>query len=496
MTELPPSSRQHVVRLYGPEFAGSSPPELYQALRREYGRVAPVLLDGDVPAWFVLAYREIHLVTSNPQLFGRDSRRWNEWDRIPPDWPLLPYVGWVPSVLFAEGEEHQRRAGALGDALDAVDRTQLIGISEQAADQLIDRFAGDGAADLIAQYAQQIPILIVARLFGMSETDIPALVADIAAAGSEGSEAIAAHQRNFGRIQQLVKDQRDGPGTGLPARLLAHPAELTDDEAAMDLHMIMVGAQQPTADWIGNTLRLMLTDDQFSVTLQGGRSSAGEALNEVLWKDTPVQNLIGRWAVQDYELGGRRIRKGDLLVLGLAAANADPQVRPDSFTEVEINRAHMSFAHGEHSCPFAAPELAEIMAKRAIEVLLDRIPDVELAVAPSALQWRPSAWMRGLYSLPVTFSPILRGPENLWCPRPGPIPQRMSRRNWSAGLTSSTTERFWPTRGPPSTGSGRKARSCGRPNSAVTGSFPGRRKYARRSRTGRCSAATRPACRP
>jgi cytochrome P450 len=66
----------------------------------------------------------------------------------------------------------------------------------------------------------------------------------------------------------------------------------------------------------------------------------------------------------------------------------------------------MSFGHGEHGCPFPAPELAEIMARTAVEVLLDRIPDVELAVPADSLQWRPSVWMRGLFALPVTFTPV------------------------------------------------------------------------------------------
>jgi cytochrome P450 len=152
----------------------------------------------------------------------------------------------------------------------------------------------------------------------------------------------------------------------------------------------------------------MLADEHFSLTLQGGRGSADQALNEVLWKDTPVQNLIGRYATQNCEIGGHQIRKGDLLVLGLAAANADPHVRPDSFAEVRVNRAHMSFAQGEHSCPFAAPEIAEIIARTAIEVLLDRLPDVELSVPIEEIRWRPAAWVRGLYSLPVTFTPVAR----------------------------------------------------------------------------------------
>ena len=393
------------IRLYGTELAGN-PGELYREMRAHFGRVAPILLDGDIPAWFVLGYREVHLVTSNPQMFARDCRRWNAWDRIPADWPLMPFVGWTPSVMFAEGSEHQRRAGAIGDALDAIDRTVLRSICEQVADGLIDGFAGNGEADLIADYASQIPMRVVARLFGIPAEETPALVQDIADSLDVAEKANAAHQRNFARMQQLVKARHDQPGPDVPSRLIAHPSALTDDEIVIDLLIVMAAAQQPTANWIGNTLRLMLIDDQFSLTLQGGRSSADQALNEVLWKDTPTQNFIGRWAVQDCELGGERIRRGDLLVLGLAAANVDPQVHPKSFADSGINRAHMSFGHGEHGCPFPAPELAELIAKTAVEVLLDRIPDVELAVTADELEWRPSFWMRGLFALPVRFSPI------------------------------------------------------------------------------------------
>jgi cytochrome P450 len=376
-------------------------------MRAEHGRVAPILLDGDVPAWFVLGYREVHIVTSNPALFARDCRRWNAWEKIPGDWPLMPYVGWTPSVMFAEGAEHQRRAGAIGDALDAVDRTELAFICSQVADRLIDGFGGTGEADLLADYAQQIPMRVVARLFGIPDAQTQALVADIADSLDVAEKANAAHQRNFARMQQLLQAKHDQPGRDVPSRMIAHPSGLTDDEILIDLLVVMAAAQQPTANWIGNALRLMLVDDKFSLTLQGGRSSASQALNEVLWKDTPTQNFIGRWAVQDCELGGQRIRKGDLLVLGLAAANADPQAHPSSFMDSGANRAHMSFGHGEHGCPFPAPELAEVIARTAVEVLLDRVPDVELAVAPEELRWRPSLWMRGLFALPAKFSPVI-----------------------------------------------------------------------------------------
>nr|WP_312885578.1 cytochrome P450 [Lipingzhangella halophila] len=385
------------------------PAALYHQVRQRYGPVAPIVLDGGIPAWFVLGYRELNHVASNPQRFARDSRRWNAWDLVPDDWSLMPYVAWTPSVMFTEGPEHKRRAAAIGDALDTLNRTELTSVCEHVADELVDAFAGDGEADLVAQYAHPNPARVTAKLFGLPESDIAGLVQDIFDSLDFEKETAQAYQRLYERMRHLVADRRARPRQDIPSLLLAHPAGLTDDESVIDL-LVMLAAQAPTGNWIGNTLRLMLVDDQFAVTLQGGRSSADQALTEVLWKNTPTQNFIGRWATRSCDLGGRRVRKGDLLVLGLAAANTDPQVRPEPH-ESGANRAHMSFGHGEHGCPFPAPELAEIMARTAIEVLLDRLPDIELGVSDSELRWRPSVWMRGLASLPVVFTPtVSRGP--------------------------------------------------------------------------------------
>ncbi|MFI7102082.1 cytochrome P450 [Streptomyces sp. NPDC050161] len=401
----PAHASNGAVPLYGEGLSGD-PARLYREMRRTHGPVAPVLLDGDIPAWFVLGYREVHQVTSNNELFARDSRRWHAWKDIPDDWPLMPFVGYQPSVMFAEGAEHRRRSGAISDALLAVDQFELRQICERLADGLADAFAGRGDADLMAEYALRLPLLVVAELFGLPPDEVPQLVVDIAGSLDEGPGAIDAHQRVAARMARLVRAKHAQPGPDVPSRLLAHPAGLAEEEVVIDLLVVMAAAQQPTANWIGNTLRLMLTDDRFAVSLSGGRRSVGQALNEVLWQDTPTQNYIGRWAARDTQLGGRRIKAGDLLVMGLAAANTDPQVRPD-FTAAgaDSNQAHMSFSHGEHACPYPAPELAEVIARAAVEVLLDRLPDVMLAVPEEALVWHPSLWMRGLTALPVEFTP-------------------------------------------------------------------------------------------
>ncbi|MFD8814085.1 cytochrome P450, partial [Streptomyces sp. NPDC059627] len=80
------------VPLGGPRFQ-TEPARLYREMRRDHGAVTPVVLDGDVPAWLVVGYRELHQVTGDPVLFSRDSELWNQWDTIPDDWPLLPMIG-------------------------------------------------------------------------------------------------------------------------------------------------------------------------------------------------------------------------------------------------------------------------------------------------------------------------------------------------------------------------------------------------------------------
>ncbi|MCL2583195.1 MAG: cytochrome P450 [Streptosporangiales bacterium] len=403
-----PASHANAVRLYGPEFA-VDPAGTYRRIRAEHGPVAPALTEGDVPIWVVLGYREVHHVLSSPRIFGRDSRRWNLWDEIPDDWPMRPILSWIPAVIFFEGAEHTRRANAISDALEATDHTDLARICERTADQLINEFVTEGKADLIEQYANQIPIRVLARLYGLPESQVGGMATDLLATTTSDAGALDAFGRIMERMGQLIADHRGTSRSGLTARLVSHPAALSDEELGVDMYVMITLGQQPTADWIGNTLRLMLLDDDFSLTLQGGRSSVDRALNEVLWKDSPIQQMMGRWATQDCELGGQRIRKGDMLGIGVGAANADPQVQPDAFGNGSANRAHMSFACGEHSCPVGAPEIAEVIARTAIEVLLDRIPDVQLAVGEQRLNWKPTATMRGLEALPVVFTPVYAG---------------------------------------------------------------------------------------
>jgi cytochrome P450 len=373
-------------------------------MRSRFGPVAPVLLEGGHPAWLVLGYRELHFLTSNPALFGRDSRRWSRWPQVPDDWPLRPYLAYQPSVFYAEGDEHRRRSNVVHDVLAAVDQLQLRAQCERIADGLIDAFSQRGEADLATEYADVIPLFVTAALFGLDQNDTANLVRDLTYAASSDEGAVDATGRLSDLVLRLVQRSRERPGKDVPSRMIAHPARLTEEEIAIDLFWIITGSQLPTAYWISNTLRLLLVDDRFSLTLSGGRWSVGQAMEEVVWEDPPVQNFPARWAVRTTELGGQRIQAGDMLLLGLAGANADRTVHMAANQSGVRNRSHMSFGHGEYRCPGPAQEIAEVVARTAVEVLLDRLPDVTLAVDADSLPWVPSPWLRGLTALPVVFT--------------------------------------------------------------------------------------------
>ncbi|MGQ7753352.1 cytochrome P450 [Streptomyces sp. WC2508] len=407
----PAGAGRSAVPLSGPGFH-TEPHVVYRAMRSEHGPVVPVELPGGVPAWLVIGYRELHQVTSDGELFPRDVGLWNQWGNIPEDWPLLPMVGRpMPSIYFTAGAEHRRHAAMVGQALEEVEHFELRRDCEELADRLVDGFCERGAADLIADFAVPLPVLVLARLVGFPDADGPRIAEVLGHLADGGPGAQEAHLRFGESMRRLLAARRASPGNDVTSRMLAYAGEFTDEEYVLDLMAITAAGHLTTADWIGNSLRLMLTDDQFAVALTGGRHSVAEAMNEVLWEEGPTQILAGRWAARDTRLGGRGIRAGDMLLLGLGAANADPHIRQHLSASggpsgQRGNSAHLAFSHGEYRCPFPAQEIAEIIARTGIEVLLDRLPDLELALPVTELVRRQSAFLRGMTALPVRFAPV------------------------------------------------------------------------------------------
>ena len=168
--------------------------------------------------------------------------------------------------------------------------------------------------------------------------------------------------------------------------------------------VLMISAgYETTTTWIAQALRLMLTDPRFLGRLGGWRPGVDDALDEVLWRDPPMANMPARYALRDTELAGQPIQRGDALILGLMAANNDPQVHVDDpWTELG-NRSHLAWSTGPHACPAQIP--ARIITRAAVDTVMSLLPGIRLAVPAEQLTLRPSPWTRCPVTLPVLFTP-------------------------------------------------------------------------------------------
>ncbi|MFG3052566.1 cytochrome P450 [Kitasatospora sp. NPDC048239] len=391
-------------RIYGPE-AEADPAGLYEKLRAEHGEVAPVLLHGDLPAWLILGHSANLTAMRTPSRFSRDSRRWSAFQEglVTPDSPLMPVIAWQPLCVFADGEEHRRLRGAVTDSLNRFDGRGTRRYVTRFADQLIQEFGPTGQAELVAQFAEHLPMLVMTQLVGMPEEYGPRLV-EAARDLMKGTEtAIASNDYVVATLRRMMERKRVAPGPDLVSWLMQHEAGLTDDEVLEHLRVVLLAANETTVNLIADTLKLVLTDVRFRAHLSGGHMTLPDALDQVLWDSAPMSLVAGRWATGDTQLGGQEIRTGDMLLLGLAAGNVDPVVRPDLAKPLYGNRSHLSFGGGPHECP--GQDIGRAIAETGIDILLTRLPDIRLAVPEEELTWT-SAWIsRHLAGLPVSFTP-------------------------------------------------------------------------------------------
>ncbi|MCB5908044.1 cytochrome P450 [Streptomyces pinistramenti] len=390
--------------LFGPDL-DEEPSELYARLRAEHGQVAPVLLPGNLPAWLVLGYAENREVMHSPHRFSRDSGIWTMFKdgHVAKDSPIRPLIEPQPVCVFVDGEPHQRLRTAVVDSLGSLDRRGVRRYITRYTQQLVGGFAAAGRADLIDGFAERLPMLVLSKLFGLPEEVGPKLADAVLDLMKGTANAQASNLFIMECLQQLVATKQEtGYANDFTAALIGHTSALTTDEVVEHLRLVLVAANEGTSNLIGNVLSVVLTDRRFRGHLSGGQMTLPDALEQVMWDMPPLPIVPGRWATTDTELGGRRIKAGDMLLLGLAAANTDPEIRPDLFDPVHGNRAHLAFSGGPHECPGA--DLGRAIADTGVDVLLGMLKDLQLQDGAQPV-WRNEGFSRRVVSLPVQFAP-------------------------------------------------------------------------------------------
>ncbi|MFI0504542.1 cytochrome P450 [Streptomyces albogriseolus] len=375
----------------------TDPHQVYDRLR-EHAPAGPVELAPGVDATLVVGHEMALRVLQNTELFARDARRWKDLNegRVALDSPVLPMMAYRPSCLFTDGAVHLRLRKAVVDSLARLNTTRIRRDVEPIADYLIDRFSELGRADLLGDYAKLLPLLLFNKLFGCP-AEIGDTVTAAVSAIFDGQDAVRANEELTAALMELIALKRRRPDDDVTSWLIQHPAGLTDEELKDQLVLLMGAGIEPERNLIGSSLMLLLSG-------AGGRESGmliEEALDHVLWNQTPIANYATHYPVRDVDLGGHVAEANTPVVISFAGANADPAL--EEARRAHSKGAHLAWGAGPHACPAKDP--AQVIATTAIERLLNALPDLTLAVPEKELEWRPGPFHRALVSLPVTFSP-------------------------------------------------------------------------------------------
>lgn len=382
----------------------TSPQAAYERLRAQWGVIAPVQLEPGVNAWLVMGYTEICHVVRHERLFSRDPHNWRDLAQglVAPDSGLGPMMFPRDNAYFKDGGTHRRLRAPLDEAVTGLDQLQMSRQVRVICADLVTGFAEKGHADLVADYASVIPMLAVADLFGLDVARGHELRQCLLALFGSGADSQAGNQRFEEILTNVMHARQAEPADDITTRFVRHP-HLDGPYEIMQSMVLMISAgYETTTSWIAQALRLMLTDPRFAGRLRGGRLGVDDALDEVLWRDPPMANMPARFALRDTELAGHPIQRGDALILGLAAANADPRIHTGNRWIEEGNRSHLAWSTGPHTCPAHVP--ARIIARAAVETALHQLPDIRLAVDPDEVALIPSPWTRCPAGLPVTFT--------------------------------------------------------------------------------------------
>ena len=282
-------------------------------------------------------------------------------------------------------------------------------ITEIVSRQLDELESLGTGADLAATVAFPVPFQTITSLLGMDYEDASTFQrlggARFDITGGATAFGAMSEQRDF--LFATVARQRIDPGPGLIGQIIRDEGDaITDADLAGLADGVFTGGFETTAGMIALSTIVLLRDPEHAEIMRtGSQEQIDGTIEELLRYLSVVQLAFPRFAKQDMEILGRKIKKGDVLLSSLPGANRDGAVmgeNPESFDPLRVPASgHLAFGHGAHRCIGA--ELARMELRIVLPALFRRFPNLALAVPESDIQFRQLSFVYGVDELPVTL---------------------------------------------------------------------------------------------
>ncbi|MFI6868716.1 cytochrome P450 [Nocardia sp. NPDC050406] len=324
--------------------------------------------------------------------------------------PLLANPVEPPSMLTIDPPDHTRIRKSVSAAFTPRAVGRLRDRVESVTEELLDALPANGSADLIADFASQVPIAIISEMLGFPDEsraeflewgDRVSPMLDLGLSWRDWRVAAKSIEEMDRYLDGHIARLRVSPGEDILSSLVT-AGNLDERELKATATLLMGAGFETTVNLIGNAVVQLLARPEQLARLRAEPDGWPLAVEEVLRFDPPVQNTA-RQALCDIELDGIRFRQGATVVLSLAGANRDPKVfeDPNTFDATRANaKDHLTFSSGIHICLGAS--LARMEASYALRALFERFPDLRLSGTP---QRRPLFTLHGYSHMPVLLGP-------------------------------------------------------------------------------------------
>jgi cytochrome P450 len=341
----------------------------------------------------------------------RDSRmiqgeRGNNWQ--PPEaWtPWFDMTGnWM---LFRDPPAHTRLRGLVNQAFAPRAIQRMHRDITAIAQSLLDAAAARDTFDLIADYAFEVPVRVIAEMLGVSHEDhaqfhewsrVLAHAIDFNLDDRFMNDAAATAREIDRYFRQLIEHKRSHPADDILSALIAAQDggdRLSTEELIATVALLLFAGHETTVNLIGNGALAFMQHPAQRTKLLANPTLIGNAVEEILRYESPVQGTT-RIAAEEIQVGADIVPQGRQVTLFMGAANRDPRANPDPdvFDITRKDIKHVAFGAGIHYC-VGAP-LARMEGQIALGTLFERFP--ELALGQKTLQWRKMSVLRGLQEL-------------------------------------------------------------------------------------------------
>ena len=363
-------------------------------------------------AWLLTRYADVTAVLRDPRFSVQRVGRWLNSCGPGAREQLVEFKRiFARAMLFFDGPSHARLRKAVGDGFRPSILKDMAPRIRGIVDHLLDSIESQASADFMQDFARPLPALVIADMLDIDSADRADFIAwsdDIAAfIGSPQPTLDLALRAQSSSIalndyfRSLLPLRRNAPGDDLIGRLIRAQGEgqvITEKELVAQCAMLLFAGHETTRNLLGNGLYWLLRHRDQWTRLRDDPQLMPAAVREMLRFDSPIQ-YTARRIYAEVQMHGRTLKRGQLLVPLIGAANRDPArfSDPDRFDIGRDEGMHLSFGHGPHVCIGAA--LTTMEAEIAFSTLMRRLPMLELA-SPVA-DWSGNPVYRGLATLPL-----------------------------------------------------------------------------------------------